>query len=186
MVPAWTVWPFSLIHQKGRRENAVQPCRSGSDFLSSLVWIPQHSAQDIWIHASYFSLERKVWGLQHMMYWEAEGVGFFSLEKRKQRAGCTITYGPGVEARPVFTKMHSEKVRSNRQKLNFSLKKDFFIRGWKSTGRVCWTYSKLNWIQPWETWSSPEAWSSVLNYRGPSEAPSNTVTLTLAAWLPRG
>lgn len=119
MVPAWTVWPFSLTHQKGRWENAVQPCRSGSDFLSSLVWIPQHSAQDIWIHASYFSLERKVWGLQHMMYGEAEGVGFFSLEKRRQRAGCTITYGPGVDARPVFTKMHKWKGKKRQTEAEF-------------------------------------------------------------------
>lgn len=33
----------------------------------------------------------------HDIWGDAEGVGFFRLEKRKQRAGGIIIYGPGVE-----------------------------------------------------------------------------------------
>lgn len=96
-MPLQTVCPFSLFHQKNRWEDAIQPYKSGSDFfkfsgLNLPAFITGYLKSCMILLTGEEGLRiaaQNVWG-------DAEGVGFLRLEKRKQRAGGTITYGPEV------------------------------------------------------------------------------------------
>lgn len=80
-------------------------------------------------------------------------MGFFSLEKRKLRAGCTITDALGVERRLLKgAQKKAKRQQSEAEFLRGSKEQFLHQEGGKAQEKVaqkgCWRYLKLDWIQP--------------------------------------
>lgn len=185
MVPAWTAGPFSLIHHKSGWRTLFSPVAQGV-----ICWI-------LWFKSS--SIQQRICEVAHTSHWRGRfedcstwymrrdwGSGFLQPGEEKAKGRVyNYLWVAGREKTRVFLKVHSERIRGNSQKLNFweDLKKDFFTRRVEKHRKRLPRKVVGGTRNP--TGYSPEKPDVALKLgaacwtRGPSEVPSNTVTLTL-------
>ena len=187
MVHAGTAWPFSLIHHKSGWRTSFCPVGQGAicwvlRFKSSSI---QQRIFEVTHHTSHWRgrfedcntwCMRRDWGSEFLQPGE---------EKAKGRVYNYLWVG-GREKTRVFSKVHSERIRGNSQKLNFweDLKNDFFTRRVEKHRKRL-PRKVVGGDTQNSTGYSPEKLDLALKLgaacwnRGPSEVPSNTVTLKL-------
>lgn len=138
---------------------------------------------------------------EHNVCGELERTGFVWSVPDKWGEEITVVFsdltgGCREEGVRCFSQVHSDRVRSNRDKLRhrkfwLDVWKGILPLGWWDIWTDClnklgnlhpWRLSKLHWVRPWATWSSWTRFEWEAELEWSSEIPSNLHN-SLVLWM---